>query len=144
MWLLLRLASGWQASTTCCCTKLLKKESKGGWGWEGRRGGCKQEDECFHNSEILLILPVDQTADYVTKQKIILWITVFLSTLAHYDPMSVFLNTGIRVCQFAILSEKIHQKEGKQASYHHIPLMSRKCQPSSCHNKGTSKSQQKN
>lgn len=105
--------------------------------------GCKQKDECFPKSEIFLILPVDQTAHYVTKQKIILWITLFLPTLAHYNPASVFLHTGIRVCQFAILSEKIHQKEGKQASYHHIPMMSRKCQPSSCHNKGISKSLQK-
>lgn len=54
-------------------------------------GGYKQEDECFPKSQILLILPVDHTADYVTKQKLILWITVFLSTLAHYDPTSAFL-----------------------------------------------------
>lgn len=93
------------------------------------------------NFEIPFNLSTDHIAKYVTKKLLSLWIPTFLSTTVHYNPPSALIR---QESESASLSEKIHPKEGKQASYHNTPLMSRKCQPNSCHNKETSKSQQKN
>lgn len=138
MWPLLRLVSAWQASTICCSTKLLKKKGEGGGGGRWAEGWIYVPNWDLFDSVCrsrcwLCYKKADNSLD--------LHISLNSSPLRS---TFCFFNTGIWVCQFAILSEKIHQKEGKQASYHHIPLMSRKCQPSSCHNKGTSKSQQRN
>lgn len=93
--------------------------------------------------QIFLILSVDHIATYLTKKLMILRIPTILSTIAQYDPSSAFFIQESKSASLLFLSEKSPKKEGKQASHHKIPLMSRKCQPNSCHNKRTSKSQQK-
>lgn len=68
------------------------------------------------NFETFLILSVDHIADYVTKKLIILWISVFLSTLAHYNPPSAFLiQESESASSLSSLRKSIRKKGSRQA-----------------------------